>query len=708
MQRKQTVDTEFTEARTEDTEEFNTSVSSFWARCSQCRRMNCSEEIVARACDAVSRLPNRVAFPSLPTVSPTSRRIFLYWLLLLVPTLAVGGGAILLLRREQARLAERGAYADEARRAAITARARLVVENVELLVGDVQTGLLDVLAAEPVEGLDVFLDRWEKTNPLVRTTFRAATDGRVLRPDVRSAGEDARGFLRRFSQHIGQRPPWARAGPISEKREQEKKLDEPAARKEVAANVAQVQSARRDVQDLFKNQSSYAAGSSAAPAVSAPPKTLADAAASGDGRMRANAAEVDRLSAATAPAAESRGSLSSSAPTFSRQAAKVGKAIVPAAVLTAKDAVPDRSGWVPANVDGRFHLFGWLQPRGTGEVRGVEVEVAALISRLGGALPAELGGGEGYALHDDQGRVLHQAGAVANGSAVVVRVPLAASLLPGWDVTAYLLPIVGKSAPDGFVGMSLLLVAILVAAILAGGSLLLRQARRSEEEAAQKTSFVANVSHEFKTPLTTIRLYSELLEQGRVRDAAQGGEYLRTIGRETQRLARLVNNALDFSRLEQGQKKFAREPVNLVTELTSLLDTHAPRVAEAGLVLKRDLPATPVLATTDRDALGQIVLNLIDNACKYAADSGEVLVSVSPREGSGAEVRVADRGPGVPAEHRERIFEKFHRVDDALTAEKTGAGLGLSIARQLARGLGGELRYAPRAGKGAEFILELP
>jgi signal transduction histidine kinase len=114
--------------------------------------------------------------------------------------------------------------------------------------------------------------------------------------------------------------------------------------------------------------------------------------------------------------------------------------------------------------------------------------------------------------------------------------------------------------------------------------------------------------------------------------------------------------------------------------------------------------------TTDRDALEQIVLNLIDNAVKYAADGGEVTVVLTPRAGggAGAELRVQDRGPGVPVEHRERIFEKFHRVDDTLTAEKSGAGLGLSIARQLARGLGGDLRYAPREGGGAQFILSLP
>ena len=124
--------------------------------------------------------------------------------------------------------------------------------------------------------------------------------------------------------------------------------------------------------------------------------------------------------------------------------------------------------------------------------------------------------------------------------------------------------------------------------------------------------------------------------------------------------------------------------------------------------MHRELQSEPLPATTDRDAFEQIVLNLLDNACKYAGAGGEVTVQLGPQVGASAELRVLDRGPGVPVEHRERIFEKFHRVDDTLTAEKHGAGLGLSIARQLARGLGGELRYEPRPDGGAAFILELP
>ncbi|MBM3853259.1 MAG: HAMP domain-containing histidine kinase, partial [Verrucomicrobia bacterium] len=373
-----------------------------------------------------------------------------------------------------------------------------------------------------------------------------------------------------------------------------------------------------------------------------------------------------------------------------------------------KDALPERRGWRPQVLDGRLHVLGWVRPAGTSEYRGLELEMAALVNRLRGALPAEVGFGEGYALRDGQGRVLHQSGAVPAGGAPLVKVALGEAWLPGWEVGGYFPGPAAGDGGSGFFWLGAVLVGIFVAAILAGGSLLWWEARRSEAEAAQKTSFVANVSHEFKTPLTTIRLYAELLELGRVRDAAQAGEYLRTIGRETQRLARLVNNALDFSRLEQGRKKYALETVEVRAVLAQLLDTLAPRAAEAGVLLRPRLPDAPTAIATDRDAFEQIVLNLLDNAFKYGAAGKEVGVDLTRRSDGGVEVHVCDRGPGVPAEHRTRIFEKFHRVDESLTAEKTGTGLGLSIARQLARGLGGDLRYQPREGGGAEFILVLP
>ncbi len=562
-----------------------------------------------------------------------SRRVLLYWVLLLLPTLAVGGGVLLLLGREQERLDAQTRAALDARRAAVGARARLIAENVEVLVNDVQIGLMETLREVPIgEGRNAFLNEWKKTNPLVRGTFYVPAGGQP------SGGSKASSWLDRLS---AQGAPWAQAdtGYAGKFQQQERVAQQST------SNAMQMNVARSNLQEISKLKGGY---------------------------------------------------------------------VIPV----------DRTGWLPWRDGDRLHVLGW-RALPAGDVVGVEIELSQVAARLGDVLPEGREPGEVYELREIGGAVYQQKALssfdrLVSSRTPLVTVPISWTVLPGWEVVGFLAEN-GKRMSDGvFVTLSGVLAGVLVAAILSGGMLLLRQARRSEEEAAQKTSFVANVSHEFKTPLTTIRLYSELLEQGRVPDEAKRGDYLRTIGRETQRLARLVNNVLDFSRLEQGGKRFDRIELDLTTELTRLLDMHAPRVAESGVELKRELPTDPLIVKTDRDALGQILINLIDNACKYATSGGVVSVSratPSPVEPvchlisdkpARAIIRVADRGPGVPAAHRERIFEKFHRVDDTLVAEKGGAGLGLSIARRLARGLGGDLRYVERTGGGAEFVLLLP
>jgi len=631
-------------------------------------------------------------------MSRSARRLLLSWLLLLLPTLGVALGAFQLLRREQARLAEQEASAWEARRAAAANRAGLIVENIELLIGDVQAGLLETLAGMPSARLDDELALWERNNPLVRAAFRCAADGRLAYPPAAAMDDEARGFRRRLAPLLEGDPPWRRSaakakaeaseppafameGRAAQQRDgaglETRPEPVPAtdegllARQQAMANISQVQSARRDAVAVSKSRDYLA--------------ELADAPSAAAERLAANeVAAGDRFAEADAAGQRKRAEY--------RAAAE-----------------PDREGWTPWLADGRLHLIGWIERPSEGEVRGVEIELAALIARLAATLPAETAAGEGYALSDDRGRILHQVGSVPRAGAPAVTLPLFSDALPGWEVLAFLeAPASPDGAGSGFFFAGSLLTGLLVVAILCGGALLVGQARRSEAEAAQKTSFVANVSHEFKTPLTTIRLYAELLEQDRVADAARRREYLQTIGRETQRLARLVGNALDFSRLEQGRKKYERIALDARAELAQLLDTHAPRLAEAGLALRRELPEAPLPLTTDRDAFAQVLLNLLDNAAKYAAAGEEVTVALAPRAGGGAVVRVADRGPGVPGDHRDRIFEKFHRVDDTLTAEQGGAGLGLSIARQLARGLGGDLRHEPRAGGGAVFVFDLP
>ncbi|NOQ42213.1 MAG: sensor histidine kinase, partial [Desulfuromusa sp.] len=246
-----------------------------------------------------------------------------------------------------------------------------------------------------------------------------------------------------------------------------------------------------------------------------------------------------------------------------------------------------------------------------------------------------------------------------------------------------------------------------IIAILLGGSLLLWQAYRNHRDAVQKISFISNVSHELKTPLTTIRMYAELLGEGKITDGEKQQRYLQTIIKESQRLTRLVGNVLDFSRLEQGQRSYQRSKLNLNQMLRELTEQLLPRLNEVDMVLEMNLPDDPIELYSDRDALEQIILNLFDNGIKYAA-TGKKLQLDLERQGNNIRLRLQDWGPGVPQDQKEKIFDKFHRVDNSLTTRQQGSGLGLSIARQLAEGLGGSLNFCPIDGSGCCIELSLP
>lgn len=380
-------------------------------------------------------------------------------------------------------------------------------------------------------------------------------------------------------------------------------------------------------------------------------------------------------------------------------------ASAPAVADTSASAA--RRGWLPWFFADQLGLLGWVEPTLGGQRYGVEVETVALLSRLIGALPDPAQSGETYALLDDHNRVVFQRGpAVIEPSTPRLTVVSAAPTLPHWQVAVYA-GAASAAAGRSFLLITSLLAATLVVAILFGGSLLLWQAWRHLLDARRKTSFVANVSHELKTPLTTIRMYAELLEEGTIRDVEKRRHYLRVIVAESQRLGRLVGNLLDFSRMEQGRKHYTPEHFDVVAFVDGLLDQQEKRLAEEGLTLSRKLPTTGLGVIADRDAVEQVLLNLLDNAVKYAASGGEVRVTVTAA-GMTCLIHVADRGPGIPLEHRQRIFDKFHRIDDSLTSRQPGCGLGLSIARQLLLDQRGALRFEPGIPGGAIFVIELP
>lgn len=339
----------------------------------------------------------------------------------------------------------------------------------------------------------------------------------------------------------------------------------------------------------------------------------------------------------------------------------------------------------------RLSFIGWMR-QGDGEVRGVELETVKVVSEFLSVIKRNLPNGLAVELRDGFGKCVFRTRAHRPEE---MSPELALDIgLPGYTLAVW--RVVPRSHALRY--LTTLLPPFL--ALVLGGVLLVLEITRERRESMLKTGFVSNVSHELKTPLTAVRLSAEMLREGRVKEDAQA-RYLEVIVRESERLTRLVDNVLDFGRLERGRRKFNLEARD-VNELLSVAEAQRPRVEAAGLTLMVRSAPMPVMRTFDLDAVGQVLVNLIDNAVKYAASGKMVEVSVSER----GEITVADRGPGIAAKHRSRIFERFYRCDDSITAKSSGSGLGLSIASRLMAGMGGELVFAPRAGGGAVFTIK--
>ena len=366
-------------------------------------------------------------------------------------------------------------------------------------------------------------------------------------------------------------------------------------------------------------------------------------------------------------------------------------------------------GWIPWFEENRLHILGWCRKKADSAVYGIELETMTLLSRIIADFPKEVSDGIVYAIVDGKGEVLHQIGnAMIQTDTPSDHSVSLAPFLPHWQMNVYMSnDILSIEEDKGFLILASLLLAIFLASIILGGLLLTRQARKNMIDAMQKTSFVSSVSHELKTPLTSIRMYAELLEEGRVKDTGKMRRYLKVIVAESQRLTRLVNNVLDFSRLEQGRKTYHMESFNLSEYLHSILQAHRLRIQEAGINLIEEVQEEAILVKFDRDGIEQVLLNLIDNALKYVTEGGELLITLK-RKDKHCEIGVMDRGPGIPYAHRKKIFDRFHRVDNSLTSIRPGSGLGLSISRKIMLDLGGDVLYEPRPGGGSCFIVIVP
>jgi signal transduction histidine kinase len=257
--------------------------------------------------------------------------------------------------------------------------------------------------------------------------------------------------------------------------------------------------------------------------------------------------------------------------------------------------------------------------------------------------------------------------------------------------------------------LAYLLAALLVASAGLGLAALYRMVSVVVRFAERRSNFAAAVSHELKTPLTAIRMYGEMLRDGMVPSEAKRDEYHRHITAESERLSRLINNVLEFSRLEKGARDLKLAAGSLGPVLTEAATLLEPHVAREGFELALDVdPGLPPVRF-ERDALLQVLFNLVDNAVKYARDGRPRRITLAAaRDGEGARVTVRDHGPGVPPRHLRHVFEPFYRVEQELTRRSTGTGLGLALVRSLVERMGGRVACRNLAEGGFEVGVVLP
>lgn len=366
-----------------------------------------------------------------------------------------------------------------------------------------------------------------------------------------------------------------------------------------------------------------------------------------------------------------------------------------------------------------LHVLLWKRhPAAPGTVFWTELDLGAIRDDLTEIVREAAGAAKdpevSLVLLDNSSQVVAQ---TVEGFATDWNRPFVASevgeILPHWEVAAYLLDPNAVTRSANLAQLTLrILVPVLLIAIGLGAVLIFAEIGREMRLARQKTDFVSNVSHELKTPLTSIRMFSDLLSTESPVEKEKRTEYSGIISREAGRLTRLINNLLDFSRMERGERKYEFEPLNAISLAEETVENYRHQIESDGFQLNfHHMNGGNIPIRGDRDSLSQVLLNLLSNAEKYGGDTDTIDVEVAVEDqttGKVAEIRVLDRGPGVSRKNSGRIFDKFFRADDSLSSGIEGSGLGLTLARQIAREHGGDVIYRPRDGGGSCFAMTVP
>jgi two-component system phosphate regulon sensor histidine kinase PhoR len=244
-------------------------------------------------------------------------------------------------------------------------------------------------------------------------------------------------------------------------------------------------------------------------------------------------------------------------------------------------------------------------------------------------------------------------------------------------------------------------------ALSAGAITMLRWLKRASDLSQLQLDFLSKVSHEFKTPLTSIRMFTETLAGERPLTDEQRQHCLRMLQGETGRLDTMIGRLLDFGRMEAGRMSYDRQPESVQSVVDATLQAFEPIRIRDGIHLETTVAADLPRVLADRTMLSQALLNLLQNAAKYGGDDRAVRLDCTATQGT-VRFAVSDTGPGIPRRERRRIFERFYRLDDRLSRRQEGSGLGLAIVRHVAQAHGGRVTVRDRAGGGSEFAILLP
>jgi len=249
---------------------------------------------------------------------------------------------------------------------------------------------------------------------------------------------------------------------------------------------------------------------------------------------------------------------------------------------------------------------------------------------------------------------------------------------------------------------------ILIAGILIFGLILtIRSFTREMELSRLKSDFVSTVSHEFKSPLTSIRQIAEMLHSGRVPNDKRRQKYYDVLLEQSERLSLLTENVLSFAKMEEGKREFVFEPVDMEILLTNIVSSIQDRVRHDGFTIETEFEKSLPSIKADASALTQAVNNLIDNAVKYSGDSKKVIVKAYKDDGH-VIIAVKDFGVGIKKEEMGKVFDRFYRGGDELTRTVKGSGLGLTLVKQIVEAHKGSIQVESEPERGSLFAIKLP